>query len=130
MRQQILISSIAQHLLVLITLVTLCAAFSSLPPIRSLPTHVVARQLPTSSSSALYSRHSDQSNDDGTSLGGGRSKFVPAFVAVWAVGYSALALLETSGDGLGDSGGFIGVGLVTVLMFALISVAAYEVFKE
>ena len=129
MRRQIQISSVVQLLIILLAFVTLCSANPSLS-IRSSPKRVVTRPPPTSSSSALYSRRSDQSNNSGATFGGTESKFVPAFVAVWAVGYSAVALLETSGDGLGDSGGFIGVGLVAVLMFALVGAAAYEVFKR
>ena len=55
--------------------------------------------------------------------------FVPAFIAFWAVGYTALAYVETRGGGLGDLGGIIGTGLVVVLMLALFIAAAYETFK-
>ena len=55
--------------------------------------------------------------------------FVPAFIAFWAVGYTALAYVETRGGGLGDLGGIIGTGLVVVLMLALFVAAAYETFK-
>lgn len=67
--------------------------------------------------------------------------FVPAFVGVWAVGYSAIFLYQMSyqvtGDTsssmaaqqLGESGGVLGVGLTIFLFVALVGFAAYEVFK-
>jgi hypothetical protein len=84
----------------------------------------------TLSPNLLKDRQSDTDRDSSIKVGGSTVQFVPAFVAVWAVGYSAVAWLETSGGGLGDTGGFVGVGLVAVLMFALVGAAAYEVFKE
>ena len=68
---------------------------------------------------------SSESNDNDDLVG----KFVPAFVGIWALGYTLLAAVETSGDGLGDIGGFIGGGFAVVLLLALVGVAAYEVFK-
>ena len=59
------------------------------------------------------------------------NKFVPAFVGVWAVGYSTLAILETSGgEGLGDAGGAIAVAGVVSLALLLVAVSVYETFKE
>ena len=55
--------------------------------------------------------------------------FVPGFVAIWAAGYGAIFFAEISGNGLGDSGGFITAGLAVFLLFALVGVAGYEVFK-
>ena len=61
----------------------------------------------------------------------GIEKFVPVFVGAWAIGYTALAAVETSGNGgLGDLGGYIGAGFAVVLLLALVGAAAYEVFKE
>ena len=63
--------------------------------------------------------------------GGVTDKFVPAFVGVWAVGYTTLAYLETSsGEGLGDKGGAIGVAGVVLLALGLFIATAYETFKE
>ena len=55
--------------------------------------------------------------------------FIPGFVAFWAIGYSVLFLAETSGTGLGDVGGFIGAGLVVVLVIALVGTLITEVFR-
>jgi hypothetical protein len=55
--------------------------------------------------------------------------FVPGFVALWAAGYGAVFLAEISGNGLGDTGGFIGAGLAVFLLLALVGAAGYEVFK-
>ena len=55
--------------------------------------------------------------------------FIPGFVAFWAIGYSVLFLAETSGTGLGDVGGFIGAGLVVVLVIALVGTLISEVFR-
>ena len=55
--------------------------------------------------------------------------FVAGFIAVWAVGYSLLAYVETSGPGLGDLGGYIGAGFAILLIFGLLGVPLYEVFK-
>ena len=55
--------------------------------------------------------------------------FVPGFVAIWAAGYGAVFLAEISGNGLGDTGGFIGAGLAVFLLLALVGAAGYEVFK-
>ena len=55
--------------------------------------------------------------------------FVPGFVAIWAAGYGAVFLAELSGNGLGDTGGFIGAGLAVFLLLALVGAAGYEVFK-
>ena len=55
--------------------------------------------------------------------------FVPGFVAIWAVGYGGVFFAEISGNGLGDSGGFIGAGLAVFLLLALVGAAGYEVFK-
>ena len=57
-------------------------------------------------------------------------KFVPAFVGFWAVGYSLLAYVETSGTtGLGDIGGYLGAGFAVLLLLVLVGVAVYETFK-
>ena len=56
--------------------------------------------------------------------------FVPIFVSVWAIGYSLLALVETTSGGIGDMGGILGVGLVLVLFFGLLGVTAFESFKD
>jgi len=57
--------------------------------------------------------------------------FVPIFISVWAIGYSLLALVETtSSGGLGDMGGILGVGLVLVLFFGLLGITAFESFKD
>ena len=55
--------------------------------------------------------------------------FVPGFVFIWAAGYGAVFLAELQGNGLGDQGGFIGVGFTVFLLFALFGAAAYEIFK-
>eukprot|EP01041_Mallomonas_annulata_P008964 gene8964-18552_t len=55
--------------------------------------------------------------------------FVPGFIIIWAIGYSTLAFFETTGGGLGDMGGVIGVSFVIILAVALVGVAAYESFK-
>ena len=55
--------------------------------------------------------------------------FVPGFVLIWAAGYSAIFLGEMQGDGLGDIGGFLGVGFTVFLLLALFGAAAYETFK-
>ena len=55
--------------------------------------------------------------------------FVPGFVFIWAAGYGAVFLAELQGDGLGDSGGFLGVGFTVFLLLALFGAAAYETFK-
>ncbi|KAJ1438344.1 hypothetical protein B484DRAFT_212042 [Ochromonadaceae sp. CCMP2298] len=74
--------------------------------------------------------------------------FVPAFVAFWAVGYSAIFLSQMSyrmggegvggvgvggweaqTQGLGESGGVLGVGLTVVLFVVLVGYAGYEVLK-
>ena len=55
--------------------------------------------------------------------------FIPGFVAFWAVGYGVLFLAETSGTGLGDVGGFVGAGLVVILVIALVGTLISEVFR-
>jgi len=55
--------------------------------------------------------------------------FVPIFISVWAIGYSLLALVETTSGGIGDMGGILGVGLVLVLFFGLLGITAYESFR-
>ena len=55
--------------------------------------------------------------------------FVPGFIATWALGYSLIGYIETSGGGLGDLGGYIGASLCLFLLLALVGVTAYEVFK-
>ena len=57
--------------------------------------------------------------------------FVPIFVLVWAVLYSALGYYETtSPTGFGDSGGVIGVALIGLLFFSLLCTIIIEVFKS
>ena len=56
--------------------------------------------------------------------------FVPIFISVWAIGYSLLALVETTSGGIGDLGGILGVGLVLVLFFGLLGITAFESFKD
>jgi hypothetical protein len=58
------------------------------------------------------------------------SKFVPGFIAVWAIGYLAIALAEIAGPGLGDVGGYIGAGFTGLLLMALVGAAAYETFRD
>mmetsp|Transcript_18288 Transcript_18288/g.18368 ORF Transcript_18288/g.18368 Transcript_18288/m.18368 type:complete len:151 (-) Transcript_18288:312-764(-) len=55
--------------------------------------------------------------------------FIPGFIIIWAVGYSGLALVETTGEGLGDMGGIIGASFVVILTLALVGAAAFETFK-
>ena len=55
--------------------------------------------------------------------------FIQGFVGIWAFGYSALFVAELSGDGLGDSGGYIGTSFAVFLLLALVGAAAYETFK-
>ena len=55
--------------------------------------------------------------------------FVPGFVFIWATGYGAVFLAEIQGEGLGDTGGVIGVGFTVFLLLALFGAAAYETFK-
>ena len=62
----------------------------------------------------------------------GGNFFVPAFVGVWAVGYTVIALQQVLGKGdadLGEAGGLQGVALVVILALALFAAAAIEVFK-
>lgn len=69
-------------------------------------------------------------NNEGDQTYAGLIKyFVPGFVAIWAAGYGAVFLAEISGNGLGDTGGFIGAGLAVFLLLALVGAAGYEVFK-
>ena len=65
--------------------------------------------------------------------------FVPLFVGVWAVGYTAIAAQQVlgwqlgSGDAsreLGERGGLLGVGLTVFLFLALVVAAGVEVFKD
>ena len=65
--------------------------------------------------------------------------FVPLFVGVWAVGYTAIAAQQVlgwqlgSGDAsreLGEKGGLLGVGLTVFLFLALVVAAGVEVFKD
>ena len=55
--------------------------------------------------------------------------FIQGFVGIWAFGYGALFVAELSGDGLGDSGGYIGTSFAVFLLLALVGAAAYETFK-
>ena len=56
--------------------------------------------------------------------------FVPGFVLFWAISYSLLAYYETaSGSGLGNLGGTIGVSLIGVLFFSLLTILIVEVMK-
>ena len=55
--------------------------------------------------------------------------FVPGFIATWALGYSLIGYIETSGGGLGDLGGYVGAALCLFLLLSLVGVTAYEVFK-
>jgi hypothetical protein len=57
------------------------------------------------------------------------SYFVPGSVAIWAVGYGAVFLIETQGDGLGDIGGYLGAGLACLLLFSLMAAAIFEIVK-
>lgn len=70
------------------------------------------------------------------------SYFIPGFVAVWAIGYGGLFLQQMSyrftGDqdidafaaqGLGESGGLLGVAFTLLLFVALVGAVAYEVFR-
>ena len=55
---------------------------------------------------------------------------VPGFVAVWAIGYSAIAYVETSIEGgLGELGGLLGVAFACGLLLFLVAASFYEVFK-
>ena len=71
----------------------------------------------------------DSKAQDTSSLDSKLKYFIPGFVAFWAIGYSVLFLAETSGTGLGDVGGFIGAGLVVVLVIALVGTLISEVFR-
>ena len=58
---------------------------------------------------------------------------MPAFVGVWAAGYTVIALQQVLGGkgdaDLGEAGGLQGVALVVILALALFAAAAIEVFK-
>jgi len=88
-------------------------------------------RLATTTSSALYLSSSSPPPPSTTKEGG--NFFVPAFVGVWAVGYTVIAaqqVLGGKGDAdLGEAGGLQGVALVVILALALFAAAAIEVFK-
>ena len=83
-----------------------------------------------------------------SSAGGGSSSsalknFVPIFVGVWALGYTAIAAQQVLGwqgaggdssladaQKLGETGGLLGVALTVGLFLALVAAAAFETFKE
>jgi hypothetical protein len=67
--------------------------------------------------------------DENGSVDNNLKYFIPGFVAFWAVGYGVLFLAETSGTGLGDVGGFVGAGLVVILVIALVGTLISEVFR-
>jgi hypothetical protein len=58
--------------------------------------------------------------DENGSVDNNLKYFIPGFV---------LFLAETSGTGLGDVGGFVGAGLVVILVIALVGTLISEVFR-
>ena len=93
-------------------------------------------------------RASGQGDEGRSSSGGGSSSsalknFVPIFVGVWALGYTAIAAQQVLGwqgaggdssladaQKLGETGGLLGVALTVGLFLALVAAAAFESFKE
>ena len=73
--------------------------------------------------------NTQEPDSSGSSIQGFSKYFIPGFIGIWAGGYSIIGYIETSGGGLGDSGGFIGAGLCVFLLLSLVGAAAYEVFK-
>lgn len=84
--------------------------------------------------------HVLQATSGGSEEDGPASKFVPVFVGVWAVGYTAITATQVFGyrlgpDGpslasVGEFGGVASVVLTVGLFLALFVAAAVEVFKE
>ena len=84
--------------------------------------------------------HVLQGTRGGKEEDGPTGKFVPVFVGVWAVGYTAITATQVFGyrmgpDGpssasVGEFGGVASVVLTVGLFMALFVAAAVEVFKE
>jgi hypothetical protein len=71
-----------------------------------------------------------QSRNKREGLNGLTTDFVvPGFVAIWALGYSAIAYYETQGEGFGEVGGAVSVVFTCVLLFFLVGAALFEVLK-
>lgn len=85
----------------------------------------------TMSQTQLFSSNDNDNNISNNNDDNVISKyFVPIFISIWAIGYSLLALVETTSGGIGDLGGILGVGLVLVLFFGLLGITAFESFKD
>ena len=87
---------------------------------------VITRSL---QSTELFNSFNNNNYNSDNNNGFDSKYIVPSFVAFWAIAYTSLSAIEVSGDGLGDMGGIVGVGLVIILFFGLFGVAAYESFK-
>lgn len=80
-----------------------------------------------------------QANQEGRDGVGSAEKFVPVFVGVWAVGYTAITATQVFGyrlgpngpslESVGEFGGVASVALTVGLFLALFVAAAVEVFK-
>ena len=127
----------ALKLFVFAICVNLIRGFVNPIRLRSLENGVTVRAMPKGLARPGYVL---QATSGGSEEDGPASKFVPVFVGVWAVGYTAITATQVFGyrlgpDGpslasVGEFGGVASVVLTVGLFLALFVAAAVEVFKE